>query len=202
MNLGSLFGAASSPHRPRLARSRLAAVIALAVLAALAVAAAPVAATVIGRDHYEGTDAWSDDDCGFTEDVTASFHGSVHARVGKGDDASAYFGHEDFWFREVHVRRDGGSTLVISGHGLFQETRAIRVDGSVFEIRSVHAGQPLVITDGDGRVVARDSGNVVVTVLFDTLGDGVPGGSLVDVLSVRVAGPHTADGLDFCTLFD
>ncbi len=199
MTLASLLRVASSRHRPGTARSRLAVVIALAALAA---ATAPVSATVVGRDQYEGTDAWSDDACGFTEDVTASFHGFVNARVGKGADASAYFGHEAFWFREVHVRRDDGSTLVISGHGLFQETRAVRVAGSVFEIRSVHAGQPLVITDGDGTVLARDSGNVVVTVLFDTLGDDVPGGNLVDVLSIRVAGPHLADGLDLCTLFD
>jgi hypothetical protein len=194
-------GSAQSRHRRRTGRrgrARLA--VAIAILGLLPLAA-PVSATVIDRDTYAGSDAWTYDDCGFLVDATITFGGRVLTRVGTGDLATAFFGHEETWFREVDVRRSDGSTLIISGHLLFQETRAVPIDGSVFEFTSVHAGQPLVVEDASGRILLMDRGNVLVTVLFDTQGDDVPGGIVIEVTDVRVAGPHPSQDVDLCRLF-
>ena len=49
----------------------------------------------------------------------------------------------------------------------------------------------------------RDRGAIRQTYLFDTLGDGTPGGILLDLLAERVSGPHSAFFLseeEFCAV--
>ena len=75
-------------------------------------------------------------------------------------------------------------------HLTFNEVKATHVGGNVFEFRSVEAGQPFVVQDSDGNVVARNRGSVRVTFVFDSEGDDEPGGIYLDDLDVRVAGPH------------
>jgi hypothetical protein len=54
-----------------------------------------------------------------------------------------------------------------------------RRGGSIFEFRFVEAGQPFVVEDSDGNVVARNSGSVHGRYLFDTGGDDEPGGEWI-----------------------
>jgi hypothetical protein len=49
-----------------------------------------------------------------------------------------------------------------------------------------------VIEDSSGRVVVRDRGNIRHTALFDTLGDGEPGGIFIEETHTVVRGPHPA----------
>ena len=49
--------------------------------------------------------------------------------------------------------------------------------------------------DSAGRLVARDRGNLMFHILFDTEGDHIPGGIFVEELGVDVHGPHIDD---FC----
>jgi hypothetical protein len=174
-----------------------------ALLAGLALAtlAGPASATVVDRTHYAGTDAFSYDDCGFDVDATVEFGGTFQARAGKGDEAGAFFGHNQYWSREVDTRRSDGRTLVISANGVSQDTRAVHVEGSVFEFTSVNAGQPFVVSDASGRALMRDRGSIRETILFDTLGDDVPGGVFIDSVSFRVNGPHPGLSVDLCSLF-
>ncbi len=65
--------------------------------------------------------------------------------------------------------------MTITANASFNEIRAKRVEGTVFEFWAVEAGQ-FRMYDSDGRLVARDRGSVQFHILFDTEGDDVPGG--------------------------
>jgi len=161
--------------------------VALALVATSIVASAQ--ATVREREKYEGT--WEfEEDCGFPVDVTGAESGLFILREGKNQDDGVFPYSVRFEYREVWTNRATGDWFVIRGHGLFNEVTATRVEGNVFEFRSVEAGQPFVVEDSDGNVVERNRGSVRVTFLFDNGGDDEPGGFFGDVIDFRVAGPH------------
>ena len=166
-----------------------------AVVLALGLAAGPAGATVILADHYADDYACSFDDCGFWIDVAGHDEGVAHLRVGKGDLATAFFLHDNYEFQETWTRRDTGEWFTISGNGLTQETRATPVGGTQFAFRSIDAGVPFMVTNSDGQIVVRDRGVIRQEIIFDTLGDDVPGGAFVADVSFSVAGPHP--GLEF-----
>jgi hypothetical protein len=164
-------------------------------LLALALGVGPVGATILPNDRYSDDYSFSFDDCGFWIDVTGHDEGVAHLRVGKGDDASAFFLHDNYSFAETWTRRDTGDSFTLSGNGLFHETKATHIEGTIFAFTSINAGQPFVVRDADGNVILRDSGVIVQVIEFDTLGDGVPGGEFITDVSFAVHGPHP--GLDF-----
>jgi hypothetical protein len=173
-----------------------------ASLLALALTAGPVGATTIWQEHYSDDYAFSHTDCGFTVDVVGHTEGVAHLRVGKGDLATAFFLHDNFSFLETWTRHDTGEWFSFGANGMFNETGATPVGGTVFEFTSVLAGQPFVVWDADGNVVVRDRGMIRQVLQFDTLGDDVPGGEFVKDVSFSVAGPHPGLEFDLCTLLD
>jgi hypothetical protein len=55
----------------------------------------------------------------------------------------------------------------------------------------------------DGNVVLREAGAVWTTIVFDTLGDSMPGGVVLDERVDRVSGPHPLLEMDeaaFCDM--
>ena len=88
--------------------------------------------------------------------------------------------------------------MTITANASFNEIRAKRVEGTVFEFWAVEAGQ-FRLYDSDGRLVARDRGSVQYHILFDTEGDDVPGGKLIEEFPPKVHGPHPGFD-DFCGL--
>lgn len=183
---------------PRRIASRTRRIIVQAVLGALLAlpfAAGSVGATVIWHGHYADDFAVSFDDCGFWIDVSGSTEGVAHFRVGRGDQATAFFLHDNYSFLETWTRRGTSRSFTLGGDGVFQETRATRIAGTVFEFTSINAGQPFVVRDSEGNVILRDRGVIRQVLQFDTLGDDVPGGEFVADVSFSVRGPHP--GLDF-----
>jgi len=178
------------------------AAVAFGMLLTLAFGAVPVGATVIGRDHYADDYHFSLDDCGFWIDVTGHDSGVAHLRVGKGDLATAFFLHDNYAYRETWTRRDTHDFFTVSANGLFHETKATRVKGTVFEFTSIESGQPFVVRDSSGAIVLRDRGVIRHVVQFDTLGDGVPGGAFVKDVSFTVHGPHPGLDFDPCAMLD
>ena len=146
-------------------------------------------------DHY--TDAY---DCGFPVAVAGTWSDLLVIREGKNTDAEAFPVLNRFAYRETHTNTDTGEWFVREGHGLFNEVEATHVEGTVFEFRFVEVGQPVVITDSDGNLVSRNRGALHVTYLFDTLGDGAPGGEFVADVDFWVAGPHPALELEPCDI--
>jgi hypothetical protein len=170
------------------------------VIAALVLGSGTAWATVQDRERYSGTDSWSYDDCGFTIDVEAEFGGNYLARIDKG--GQAFYVNDNYWYRDVHTNPDTGKWFVLRGDGLFHDVKATPKEGTVYEFVSIQSGQPFVIEDSTGRVVVRDRGVIRFTYLFDTLGDGTPGGTFVADVDIAVNGPHPgfADDFPFCEI--
>ena len=185
--------------RPR--RRGVALVATLASLALLMVGVQSASATVIGQEHYSGTDSSSFADCGTTFDVSSTFSGHFLLRVDKGNEG-VFLSNDNYSYRDVVTNRATGEYFVITGNAIFHEVRATQVSGTVFDFRAVEAGQPFVVLDAAGNVVLRDRGVIIHTYLFDTLGDDDPGGVFIEEGPHFVHGPHPGFGedFDFCAL--
>jgi hypothetical protein len=169
--------------------------IALAAAGALTVLlAAPAPATVVDQDRFVDEPYAFSYDCGFPVEVSGVATGHFRLREGKGDDAGAFFSLDRMSFREIHTNPLTGAWFSVSGHFASNEITATRVDGSLFEFRTIKAGQPAVIEDAAGNLVARDRGVIRSTILFDTGGDDDPGGSFVDLVDLDLNGPHASFG--------
>ena len=173
-----------------------------AALLALSLTAGPVGATVILRDHYSDDYGFSFNDCGYWIDVSGHAEGIAQIRVGTGDLTTAFFLHDNYSFLETWTRRDTGDFFTLGGNGLFQETKATPVEGTIFEFTSINAGQPFIAWDSDGNVIMRDRGVIRQVIQFDTLGDDVPGGEFITNVSFSVHGPHPGLEFDVCAMLD
>jgi hypothetical protein len=171
-------------------------------LAAMALAL-PAPADVINHERFG--DSFSDDFelCGIPVHTDGEVSGFFHQRVGKGDRDTAFFAHINYTTAETITNPANGKFLVIEGHAVVQQTTATRLEGTIFEFSDVTAGQPFVLRDMSGAVVLRNRGAVRGTILFDTLGDDTPGGVVLEVISVRISGPHPELEMDedaFCAV--
>jgi len=182
----------------RVRTRKLAAVVAAA--AAVTVFAGPPAnATVVDAGHYFAEPySFSHDECGFDVEVEGTSSGVFRVRAGKGKTATAFYGHDKYSFVETQTNPETGEYVTITANAVFNEIKAGRVEGNIFEFAAVEAGQ-FTMYDSDGQFVARDRGSVQYHILFDTEGDDVPGGIFVEDLGADVHGPHPGFD-DFCGL--
>lgn len=176
------------------------AVVAVLAVAALALAAAPAGAEIFDKGKFAEPFSFSYSSCGFPIDVSGEISGLYRLRTGKHNDESAFLGLENVFQREVHTNPETGEWFVVRVHFLFNEVKATRVEGNVFKFVLVEAGQPFVVEDSSGNVVVRSRGSLRAYVLFDTGGDAVPGGTLVEFLGEDVDGPHPASWNDLCDI--
>ena len=178
------------------------AVVAAGVLMSLAVWSQAARATIFDKGFYEVPYTFSYDDCGFQVEVEGVASGQFRLRTGKGDQASAFFARDTFSYREVHTNLETGLSFVVRGHGVFNEVRATPLGGTLFAFEAVEAGQPFVIEDAEGNVVVRDRGALRHRIVFDTLGDDVPGGIVIEEFESSVHGPHPgfAEDFPFCEI--
>lgn len=172
--------------------------ISLAVLVVLFMGALPSGATVVDRGTYSGTESFSFDDCGFLVNVDVEFSGRYRIREGKHRNATAFFLLDNFSYTAVHTNPENGEWFLVRGNGVFNETKARRVEGSIFEFTSIEAGQPFVLEDSSGEIVLRDRGVIRRRILFDTEGDNEPGGTFIEILEEDVRGPHPGFIADEC----
>ena len=159
--------------------------------------AGTASATVFERGTFTNQYAFSHDDCGFDVDVEGTSSGHFRVREGKGKTTTAFFELVNFAFTETQTNPANGKFVTVVANASFREIRAKRVEGTVFEFWAVEAGQ-FRTYDSDGRLVARDRGSVQFHSLFDTEGDDVPGGKLIEEFPPTVHGPHP--GFDLCGL--
>jgi hypothetical protein len=176
-------------------------VLALAALAA----ALPARAGVILHENFD--DSFSEDveECGMPLHRDFAFRGTTHLRVGKRDLDSLFLLHLRIQRTDTITNPANGKFFVIEGNAVERDIQATPIEGSVFEVTRLEAGQPFVVKDMNGDVVLRDRGSIRFTLLFDTLGDDVPGGELLADLDVRVSGPHPGFFMDedqFCGLVE
>ena len=124
--------------------------------------------------------------------------GHYRFRAGKGKTDTAFFNLDNYSFTETQTNPETGEFLTITANVVFNEIKATRVEGSIFEFWANEAGQ-FRMYDSDGRLVARDRGSVRFHILFDTEGDDVPGGIFIEEFPPKVNGPHPGFD-DFCGL--
>jgi hypothetical protein len=161
---------------------------------------APAGATVVESGHYADSYTFEYSDCGFDVVVQGTASGHFRVRAGKGKDASAFFVNDNFSYTETHTNPENGEFFTVTGNGVFNEVKATRVSGNVFEFTAVEAGQPFAIHDSAGNLVLRDRGSLRHHALFDTLGDDVVGAVFIEDLGTDVNGPHPGFDTDFCEI--
>ena len=200
---GTISEPRSPAHPGRLAHQvRRAASLAAASLLALTLAA-PVLAKPLDSGTFSGTDSGTE--CG-TYARESTFSGWFMIKDATPATNGQFFYFENrVTYTDVITNPGTGAFFTVTGSSLFKESRVRLVEGNVFTYDTIEAGQPFVVTDMTGQVVLRDRGLIEVSYLFDSLGDGAPGGALLEEPQlVRVAAPHPGfeDTFDFCVLAD
>jgi hypothetical protein len=186
--------------RRDLQRSCRAAAVTVVAVAAVAVPGTAQAAPPLENFHYENVEVGSFDDCGFTIDFESTDSGHFMVREVEGSGGQAFLGHDNYQFRNVLTNPETGALMVVRGHGLFREVTARHVAGDIWEFTANETGQPFVVEDSEGNLVLRDRGRVTFRALFDTEGDGQPGGILLEEEVAGVSGPHPGLDIAFCEL--
>ena len=171
-----------------------------ALIVGVAVPGVAQAAPPLENSHYDYVDVGSFDDCGFTIDFESTNTGHFMVREVEGSGGQAFLAHDNYQFRNVLTNPETGAFMVVYGHGLFREVTASHVAGNIWEFTAADVGQPFTIEDSEGNVVLRDIGRVTLRALFDTLGDGEPGGILLEEEVTSVSGPHPGIDADFCAI--
>jgi len=114
-------------------------------------------------------------------------------RTVRDSDGQAFSGHSTFQFSETITLADDhpatNEFVTTKGVDNFVEQHATHVSGTVWQFEAISAGT-FVVRDADGNVLLRDRGVLQLTAVFDTLGDGQPGGVLISE-TVVVRGPHS-----------
>ena len=149
-------------------RTRNLATVAAAAAVVTLLGGSPSNATVVDRGHYFSEPySFTHDECGFDVEVKGISSGVFRLRAGKGKTATAFYGHDNYSFVETQTNPETGAFVTITANAVFNEIKARRVTGNVFEFAAVEAGQ-FRLYDSNGRLVARDRGSVHHHILFDT----------------------------------
>ena len=180
-------------------RARNLAVAAVVATAVTALGGASAGATIFERGRYvDEPYSFTNDSCAFDLVVEGTSSGHFRIRDGKGKTETAFFAHDNYEFTETQTNPANGKFVTITGDVNFTETKATRVEGTVFEFFANEAGR-FRLYDSDGRLLARDRGSVQFHILFDTLGDDMPGGEFLEEFPPEVHGPHIDD---FCEIVE
>ena len=169
----------------------------LAMVGAMAVPGVAQAAPPVEHFHFEDAFAGSTDECGFVTEFEVTASGQAMLRE---VDGQAFLQHATFETVIMTTNPETEASILIRELGLSKDFTAQHVGGNVWEFTAQATGQ-YIVEDSDGNVVLRNSGRVTTRYLFDTLGDGQPGGELLELEVTGMNGPHPAGPLPgLCTI--
>lgn len=158
-------------------------------------------AAPLEREHYSGTDSYTDKSCGFDIEYESTFEGTFMLKAPHRDGAPPYV----FNNYETHeVLTANGRTLTQDHQGLYKNVKITLVEGTVYQYVALEAGQPFVIRDSDGNVLYRDRGALKTTFQFDTKGDADPANDeFIDgsFATTAINGPHPLWVIDLCQVY-
>jgi predicted esterase len=180
-------------------RRRMVSLVGVLSLMAVWLTATSAGAEVLKAEPFAETASFTYSDCGYPIRVESQAEGTVAYRVGKHGDESVFLARGNVTYREVHTNELTGEQFVVRGHTAFRDLRATHVEGSVYEVTQQETGQPFVVEDASGRVVARDRGLLRFTVVVDTGGDDDPDSEFLDFLGFELRGPHPGFENSFCS---
>jgi hypothetical protein len=174
--------------------------------AVLALGVVPADATVVDRGSFAASELGvAEELCGIAVVRDSTFSGTFRVRLDKASDGQAFFQRLNLQFRDTFTNPLNDRSLSFEGKSLTNEVTATHLTGDIYAFTTIEAGQPFVVRDGDGDVVLRDRGVIRHRVVFDTLGDGAPGGTALDDEVIGVGGPHPGFDLSeeaFCDLVE
>ena len=183
-------------------RRRLALVATLATSLATA-GAAPAHAALYDRFHFAFSDSVQENVCGIDARIDTDLRGSVILRYVNDGRDQAFVGHGTLNGSDTFTNLANGESFKIDFRTREGDLTGRHVEGDIYEFAGTTVGVERVIDD-DGHLVLRDAGQFRQTYLFDTLGDGMPGGELVGDPSESVLrGPHPLAEMDdaaFCDM--
>jgi hypothetical protein len=169
--------------------------------ALILVCVAPASADVIERERFSEPISQDYEWCGLAVHEEGSLTVTVHLRVGTGELESEFFQHLTYKLATTITNTANGRFMTVVAHEVIQDVKATHLEGTLFLETVLDAGQPWVIRDMNGDLVLRDRGVVRVSWIFDTLGDDMPGGQVVEVLSDDARGPHPSwNEEEFCAI--
>jgi hypothetical protein len=186
-----------------MSRRLLAAAALAAACGSIALAAAPAQATLYDRFHFAFTNSVQEDVCGIDAQIDTDLRGTVVIRYVNDGRDQAFVGHGTLNGSETFTNLANGESFRIEIRTREGDLAGRHIEGDIYEFTGTTVGVERVV-DGDGHLVLRDAGQFRQTYLFDTLGDGMPGGEFVGDPSESVLrGPHPLAEMDdaaFCDM--
>lgn len=177
---------------------RCSAVFATALI--LSLAAPADAGKPLTNDHYFYEESDDVTDCGLDLHYEGTFWGHFLLFDVPDSGGEAFLGHDNYRYRITFTNTANGEWMLLRGKALFKEFTATHVTGDIWQFTAHETGQPFVVEDSDGNVVLRDRGRLSFRATFDTLGDGQPGGELIEEEVTSESGPHPGFHTDFCEI--
>jgi hypothetical protein len=160
---------------------------ALACLLA-AVPAAAQAQRPYAHDRFSGHFSDSGEECGIPVTYETDIRVHVMIKEARGSDGQAYLGSENVRARTVVTNPVNHRWFVVSRVGANKEVKATHVEGDLWAFRYQQTGVIFRVTDSQGKLVLMDRGRLVLLAVFDTLGDGQPGGIKLSEETVAMNG--------------
>lgn len=193
--------------RPALGVGRLAllgSMLTSVAVATLMVTAPAATAAPYERGTFDDSFSSSFDDCGFDVSAEERFVGRYTISKGTPQTGGEFFRvHQQVTYTGRYTNEVTGDFFTQTWKTNFQELPARIVDdnGPVVTYRTHESGVWDVIRDSSGTVRYRSTGNVVFQYLFDTGGDGAPGGGIfLDEEFIRTSGNFETFDADFCDI--
>ncbi|MBA2767718.1 MAG: hypothetical protein H0U35_01030 [Sporichthyaceae bacterium] len=172
---------------------RALAVVMVVALPLMVIGASPAQAKPFEKGHFEDSFGYNDTFCGLAVHVETTFSGSFVTRTVRDSGGQAFLGHSNVKFTDVITLNDDDPAttefVVAEGIFAFHEQRATLVGGTVWEFEAIEAGT-FTLSDSEGNALIRERGVAKFTIVFDTLGDSMPGGVLISE-DVVLHGPHS-----------
>jgi hypothetical protein len=196
-----------SPSHRRTSTHGLRATLALLVAMISTVAlSSPADAALLERGTFDDSDSFTFDDCGFTVAVDERFVGWYTIGEGTKRTNGEFFRvHQMTTYSGTFTNVETGEYFTSAWHTNFREmpARIVSEDGPIVTYQTKDSGVWDTLRDSTGTVRYRSAGTLVFRYVFDTGGDGAPGGG--EFLSeefVRTSGHWDTFDADFCAIVD
>jgi hypothetical protein len=186
---------------------RVVSILAAAGVATVSLIAAPTAsAGQLESGTFEFSESNTFGDCGFDvrEDVEVSGKYSI-SKGTKQTDGEFFRVKQQTTYHGVFTNVATGAYFTNDWHVNFREMPATVVDesGPIVTYQTKESGVWDTIRDSSGTVRYRSAGNLVFQYVFDTGGDGAPGGGeFISEEFVRTSGNWQTWDADFCAIVD
>lgn len=147
--------------------------------AALLAASLPANAAIIERGTFEDSGSFTFDDCGYTVAVDETISGWFTIGSGTPQTDGEFFRvHQQTAYSGTYTNVKTGEYFTSAWRSNFREmpARIVDADGPIVTYQTKESGVWDTLRDSTGKVRYRSTGNLVFEYIFDTGGDGAPGG--------------------------